>query len=111
MCAHVSASSYLWNRYARRPMVAFASPIWTLDDGEAFLLAVAANVPEWQRDGLCAEYPGEWWFPERVRPGMRSRELEKCAGSVSCKPSVWRLRSTSSPSSLAYGVAPTTKNG
>jgi hypothetical protein len=69
-------------------MVALAKPVWVVDDGEAFLLAVAANVPEWQRDGLCAEYPGEWWFPEKgaARYALaRAREVcRQCLVQAEC---------------------------
>jgi WhiB family redox-sensing transcriptional regulator len=54
-------------------MVALGSPVWVADDGEAFLLAIAANVPEWQRDGACVEHPDVDWFPPRgasLRPAQ-----------------------------------------
>ena len=60
-----SAFAKSYNGYASASMVALAKPIWTLDDGEAFLLAVAANVPAWQRDGLCVEHPEADWFPPK----------------------------------------------
>ena len=44
--------------------------MWANDDAGVFL-AVAANVPEWQRDALCAEpaYDPAWWFPDKGAGG------------------------------------------
>lgn len=33
-------------------------------DADLFGLLIIGR-PEWQRDALCAEYPLEWWFPDR----------------------------------------------
>jgi WhiB family redox-sensing transcriptional regulator len=32
------------------------------------------NNPDWQKPGLCRNYPANWWFPER---GSNRREIEK----------------------------------
>jgi hypothetical protein len=41
------------------------------------LLAAIGEPLAWQRDGLCAEYPQSWWFPERGEDA--SRAVAVCA--------------------------------
>ena len=64
-----------------------AAPVWVNDDGVDFLLAVAASVPEWQRDAACAEdQPGADWFPDRGGHGVRAakRVCARCLVQAEC---------------------------
>jgi hypothetical protein len=54
-----------------------AQPVWLEDDGEDFLLAVAASVPAWQRDALCAEprFDPDSWFTTTDRSAEAAKAV------------------------------------
>lgn len=57
-----------------------ATAVWINDAGIETLLAIAANVPEWQRDAACAEdQPGADWFPDRGGHGTIRAAKAVCA--------------------------------
>jgi WhiB family redox-sensing transcriptional regulator len=62
-----------------------AQAVWRSDDGEAFLLAVAASVPAWQRDGLCIEHPEVEFFPEKGQSLRPAKALcSRCIVQSEC---------------------------
>ena len=62
-----------------------AQPVWLMDDRAAFLGAVAASVPAWQRDGACVEHPETEWFPSKGRPGGQAKAVcRRCLVRCEC---------------------------
>jgi WhiB family redox-sensing transcriptional regulator len=62
-----------------------AQPVWLEDDGESFLLGVAANVPAWQRDALCVEHPEVEWFGSRGYTSAAAKAIcAKCLCQKDC---------------------------
>ena len=64
-----------------------ATAVWINDAGIETLLAVAANVPRWQRDAACAEdQPGADWFPDQGGHGIRAAKVvcARCLVQAEC---------------------------
>ncbi|MDP9332470.1 MAG: WhiB family transcriptional regulator [Actinomycetota bacterium] len=62
-----------------------AQPVWVRDDRAEFLLAVAASVPEWQRDAACIEHPGVEWFGPKGDRAIAARAIcARCLEQSDC---------------------------
>jgi WhiB family redox-sensing transcriptional regulator len=64
-----------------------ATAVWINDAGIETLLAIAANVPDWQRDAACAEdQPGADWFPDQGGHGIRAAKVvcARCLVQAEC---------------------------
>lgn len=61
-----------------------AQPVWLEDDGEDFLLGVAAAVPAWQRDAACVEHPSVEWFPKGKHDGRAQAVCAACLVQSEC---------------------------
>jgi hypothetical protein len=83
-----------------RLVVALAgAPVWVVDDGEEFLLAVAANAPEWQHEDSASNIPTSMGSRREARRSRRQNGLP----NVWCSRSASFLRSGSATTYKAWG--------